>query len=144
MSVWDEIPCILEESSGPQSNTKSLIICGRKRWCPKNLRVSAPAAPWLTHSLPSWSLKVGNNDLITIKLGSDPLFGIHTYNLTNFLKFSFNLLNQELGLNQFQALKYLCYSYLNLLKDNKSEKVTLYWFIMIGRISTGSIKNKYH
>ena len=31
--------------------TKSLKISGCKRWCPKDLRVHAPAAPVLTHSL---------------------------------------------------------------------------------------------
>ena len=31
--------------------TKSLEICGCKRWCPKDLRFCAPAAPALTHSL---------------------------------------------------------------------------------------------
>ena len=32
-------------------STKSLKICGCKKWCPKDLRVHAPAAPALTHSL---------------------------------------------------------------------------------------------
>ena len=38
------------KSAGAHS-TKSFKICGCKRWCPKNLRVRAPAAPVLTHSL---------------------------------------------------------------------------------------------
>ena len=38
------------KSAGAHS-TKSLKISGCKRWCPKNLRVRAPAAPILTHSL---------------------------------------------------------------------------------------------
>ena len=33
------------------NSTKSLRICGCKRWCPKDLRVCAPAAHVLTHSL---------------------------------------------------------------------------------------------
>ena len=33
------------------NSTKSLKICRCKRWCPKDLRVRAPAAPVLTHSL---------------------------------------------------------------------------------------------
>ena len=32
-------------------STKSLKICGCKRWCPKDQRVCAPAAPMLMHSL---------------------------------------------------------------------------------------------
>ena len=38
------------KSAGAHS-TKSLKISGCKRWCPKDLRVRAPAAPVLTHSL---------------------------------------------------------------------------------------------
>ena len=38
------------QSAGAHS-TKSLKINGCKRWCPKDLRVHAPAAPVLTHSL---------------------------------------------------------------------------------------------
>ena len=38
------------KSAGAHS-TKSLKISGCKRWCPKDLRVRAPAAPALTHSL---------------------------------------------------------------------------------------------
>ena len=33
------------------NSTKSLKICGCKRWCPKDLRVCAPAEPMLKHSL---------------------------------------------------------------------------------------------
>ena len=43
---------ILNDSAGAHS-TKSLKISGCKRWCPIDLRVRAPAAPVLTHSL-SW------------------------------------------------------------------------------------------
>ena len=32
-------------------STRSLKISGCKRWCPKDLRVRAPAAPVLTHSM---------------------------------------------------------------------------------------------
>ena len=32
-------------------STRSLKISGCNRWCPKDLRVRAPAAPMLTHSL---------------------------------------------------------------------------------------------
>ena len=38
------------KSAGAHS-TKSLKISGCKRWCPKDLRVRAPAAPVLTHLL---------------------------------------------------------------------------------------------
>ena len=38
------------KSAGSHSS-KSLKISGCKRWCPKDLRVRAPAAPVLTHSL---------------------------------------------------------------------------------------------
>ena len=38
------------KSAGAQS-TKSLKICRCKRWCPKDLRVCAHAAPMLMHSL---------------------------------------------------------------------------------------------
>ena len=43
------------KSAGAHS-TKSLKISGCKRWCPKDLRVRAPAAPILTHSLPEYIL----------------------------------------------------------------------------------------
>ena len=47
--------CILESSGSQNSvvqhSTGSLKISGCKRWCPKDLRVRAPAAPVLTHSL---------------------------------------------------------------------------------------------
>ena len=47
------------KSAGAHS-TKSLKICGCKRWCPKDLRVRAPpAAPVLTHSL--LNSKYGHN-----------------------------------------------------------------------------------
>ena len=37
-------------------SAKSLKISGCKRWCPKDLRMRAPAAPVLTHSLdPGWA-----------------------------------------------------------------------------------------
>ena len=39
------------KSAGAHS-AKSFKISGCKRWCPKDLRVHAPAAPMLTHSLP--------------------------------------------------------------------------------------------
>ena len=45
------------KSAGAHS-TKSLEISGCKRWCPKDLRVCAPAAPVLTHSLISTYLKI--------------------------------------------------------------------------------------
>ena len=38
------------KSEGANS-TKSLKISGCKRWCPKDVRVPAPAAPVITHSL---------------------------------------------------------------------------------------------
>ena len=40
----------VSKSAGAHS-TKSLKISGCKRWCPKDLRVRAPVAPALTHSL---------------------------------------------------------------------------------------------
>ena len=40
----------VSKSAGAHS-TRSLKISGCKRWCPKDLRVRAPAAPLLTHSL---------------------------------------------------------------------------------------------
>ena len=49
--------CILESSGSQNSgctnahSTRSLKIGGCKRWCPKDQRVRAPAAPVLTHSL---------------------------------------------------------------------------------------------
>ena len=46
--------CILERSWSQNSgcaSTRSLKISGCKRWCHKDLRVLAPAAPALTHSL---------------------------------------------------------------------------------------------
>ena len=41
----------VSKSVGAHS-TRSLKISGCKRWCPKDLRVRAPAAPVLMHSLP--------------------------------------------------------------------------------------------
>ena len=44
---------LLATKSAGAHSTKSLKISGCKRWCTKDLRVLAPAAPVLTHSLPN-------------------------------------------------------------------------------------------
>ena len=54
-------------------STKSLKICGCKRWCPKDLRVCAPTAPMLTYSLLfdfTRSLKLKKHECRCIAIGT--------------------------------------------------------------------------